>query len=78
MTEARGKKNPYFGRREFNLLPSDSLFHTASMGVFVRGAAELSKGIWTAWGQTILAQYILWTSSVHSSETYKDRFFQIQ
>jgi len=74
--EARGKQNPYFGRREFNLLPSDSLFHTASMGVFVRRA--LSKGIQTAWGQTILAEYILWISSVHSSKTYKDRFFLIQ
>jgi len=57
--EARGKQNPYFGRREFNLLPSDSLFHAASTGVFVPGAAELSKGIWMVWGQTILAQYIL-------------------
>lgn len=78
MREARGKQNPYFGRREFNLLPSDSLFHTASMGVFVHRAAELSKGIRTAWGQTILAHYILWISSVHSCKTYKDQFFLIQ
>ena len=78
MREARGKQNPYFGRREFNLLPSDSLFHTASTGMFVRGAAELSKGIRTARGRTILTQYILWSSSVHSSKTNKDRFFLIQ
>jgi len=78
MREARGEQNPYFERREFNLLPSDSLSHTASTGVFVRGAAALSKGIWMAWGQTVLAQYSSWSSSVHSSKTYKDRFFLIQ